>query len=233
MFVKTRNYRMIMAALDRQQSMIGDYRPIIILSGGYGTGKTEALSYISAQHNYPLVTAEPGWNIKDMLLNIAVNCDMELDESTTNREIKRILKAYFEQPDKVLLVDEADLCTGAALIETLRWLAAENDTPLLLAGMGGFEASLSIYPHLLDRSPNPAFRVRLKKMDKQDLIEIAEANYSEVAYTDCAIDYILATARGGYRQTEYLLKESCSAAIKAGLDKVAESMVEAIPCKCQ
>lgn len=233
MFVKTKNYNLIQSAIDRQQTMIGEYRPIVVVSGGFGTGKSEALSYISTQNNYPLVTSEPGWNIKDLLLNIAQNCKILLRNDVTNREIKDILKEYFKESDEVLLVDEADFCIRENLIETLRWLANENDTPLVLAGMANFESKLKSYPHLLDRSPDPAFRVRLKKIDKEDLVDIINCNYSDFNYTDCAIDYILATARGGYRQIEYLLSESSKEAVKAGLDRVTESLLEAIPCKCQ
>ena len=227
MFVETKNYLMIRDALDLQRQMIGDFRPIIIVSGEYGTGKTQCLNYLSAQNDYPLVRAEVGMTIKSLLINIANNCRIAVSKRETIDDIKAMLKVYFDSPDKVLMVDEADFVVPRSLLETLRWLVDETDMSLLLAGMGNFEKSLGIYPHFLDRSPNPEFRVRLKKIDRQTLVELIATNY-EYPYTDSAIDYIMAHAKGKYRQTVWLLDKSSAAAVRGGFEKITESILEAL-----
>jgi len=226
-FVITPNYNRITQALDLQRTMIGDYRPIIIVSGGFGTGKTQCLLHLSAQHGFYYVRAEVAMTVKSLLCEIAVSCDIAVEKSATITDIKDILKSHFDDNEKPLLIDEADFVLPQSLIETLRMLVDSSNASLLLAGMADFEKRLGIYPHLLDRSPNPSFRIRLGRINQESLQDLIAEHYA-IPFTDDAVISILARAKGKYRGTLWILDQAASAAARSGLERVTEDIIEAI-----
>lgn len=224
-FIVTENHELICAAIDAQSTQIGNYIPIVVISGEYGTGKTESLNYLSAQEGYYLTTCFKGIAHRALLCRIAES--MELIPKGTIAELTEQIIQFWEETKIPLMIDEADFIVGGGMIEVARGLADEAKAPLCLSGMGRFENSLKEFPHILDRSPDPDFRVRLKPLNQQGIKRMVE-QCSSVKWSLSAMSYLQQRERGRYRGTIWAISKVEKVVKRNGLDEVTDEILEAI-----
>jgi len=225
-FLTTENHEAIITALDFQQQKVGNFCPIVIISGEYGTGKTESLNHLSAQEGYYLSTCYKGIAPRALLCRIAES--MEIQPAGTINDITGQIIEFWEETKMPLLIDEADFIVKSGTVEVVRNLADEAKAPLVLAGMKKLETSLKAYPHILDRSrPEADLRVHLKPLDKKGLASMAES-YSAISWDDGAISFLLARERGRYRGSITALAKVDTVARRNSIELVTEEVLEAI-----
>ena len=222
-FVETNNHRIICEAIDNQARFDGDFRPIIVISGNFGSGKTESLNHLAAQEGYFLVTCYKGIAHRALLCRIAES--MELVPKGTIAQLTEQIIQYWEESQTPMLVDEADFIITGDLVEVVRCLADEANAPLCLSGMGRFEKLLKEYPHVLDRSPEPEFRVRLHPLTVKELKNIV-SELSAVKWESSAIQFLHSKERGRYRGTMWSISKVDQMARRNGVEVVDQYILE-------
>lgn len=131
-FVKTENDRRFRAALLQKEQRGAAESALLVVHGRAGDGKTRTLHNWAASCNAVMLTANPSWTPRRMMLELAERLAIVTSGSWENTVAARI--AEDEVP---LVVDEAGfaLRNGAICLERLRSITDKSGTPLVLVMM--------------------------------------------------------------------------------------------------
>lgn len=107
-----------------------------VFHGRSGYGKTFAAIFIQNKTNAIRVEMGTSWTRKNLLKNILIECGLTGREipSTIADLAERAIIELGGEPDRPLIIDEADIAVDKGMIELVRELHDKSGAPILLVG---------------------------------------------------------------------------------------------------
>jgi len=148
-FAHTKNLKAFLDGVNTLMEPVGGRLGLGIFYGPPGTGKTEIGKWYAANKGCPYIRAGYISTGHSLLSDI---CD-ELGESPsgkTSATLATIVRALSTQPRPVI-IDECDYLVKEGVIELLRDISDEANSPVIMIGMEKFDGRVRRYSHLYDR----------------------------------------------------------------------------------
>ena len=173
-FIETKNIKRLKAGLVEVAERGAPEARIVLVEGGVGLGKTEALRNIQKRIDPPgvYVRAVANWTPRWMLRDIARGLRVPVNAATCQAHFDAVSAGLIEF-GRTLLIDEFDqVARSMKLVETLRDLADTTETAIVVAGAPGIENALGRARQVHSRV---ASVVRFRPMVLEDIYALAEA----------------------------------------------------------
>lgn len=131
-FVQTENYRRFMTAVRQKAQRGAAESNLVVVRGRAGDGKTCTMHHYAATNRAVMLTANPSWTVRRMMVELAAALSIPTAGAWENAVASAI--AADEIP---MIVDEAGfaLANNAACIERLRSITDKSGTLLVLVVM--------------------------------------------------------------------------------------------------
>lgn len=131
-FVKTENDRRFRAALAQKEQRGASESAMVVVHGRAGDGKTRTLHNWASGCNAVMLTANPGWTVRRMMLELAEKLAVVASGAWEN-----VVAANIAEQEVPIVVDEAGfaLANNAACLEKLRSITDKSGTPLVMVVM--------------------------------------------------------------------------------------------------
>lgn len=127
-------------------------RPNIGVMNGYsGFGKTQATIYIQNKTNAVRVEVGESWNRRTLMRAILRECGIQEPRGAAADMVEQAIMLLGDQPDRPLIIDEADKLVDKGLIEMVREIAEGSQVPVLLVGEEMLPAKLARYERVHNR----------------------------------------------------------------------------------
>ncbi len=122
-------------ALTKKIQERGPHLPNLgVMHGRSGEGKTYASIYVQNRTRAIRVEVGASWNRKTFVRSILLECGVVDPRGATADLVERAIALLGDQPDRPLIVDEADKLVDKGLIEIVREIAEASQVPVLLIG---------------------------------------------------------------------------------------------------
>lgn len=153
-FVKTENHQRFMTALQQKAGHAAAESNLVVVRGRAGDGKTCTMHHYAATNRAVMLTANPSWTVRRMMVELAAALSIPTAGAWENAVATAI--AADEIP---LIVDEAGfaLAHNAACIERLRSITDKSGTLLVLVVMERDMARLQQHDQITSRATLCAF----------------------------------------------------------------------------
>ncbi|MDF1555785.1 MAG: ATP-binding protein [Deferrisomatales bacterium] len=226
-FATTRNVRAFYSAMELINGQGRGKAEMALVSGVFGTGKTETCQKFAADNDLIYVRALDVMTRKSLLAAIAG----ELGEKTKGHSdtlYYRVVDRLIDRP-QMLICDEVDYLVSKGIVEVLRDIYDHTNNPLVLVGMNeDLEREIKTkLPHLSDRW---GAVVRFQRFEATDVRDIA-AQICEVELDDSAVEWITTHGEGRFRPIERWFYQAEKLARVNGLHTVSALHLEPLKSK--
>lgn len=173
-FVKTKNYRLFMSAMDAVEARGAEECCLVVVDGLPGLGKTTILSRWAADSQCLYVRAKVEWSPYWLLGELLKQMSVEAPHGYEKRFAAALqgigdlaYKAEHAGRDFAIVIDEADhISTKGKLVDTVRDLSDVSGVPFILVGMGRIRNNLARFPQTMSRISR---YVRFEPSDQDDV----------------------------------------------------------------
>jgi len=184
-FTRTSNVVRFAEAMARLQKRGKGIPGMALVYGEPGLGKTKTVLWFLAQTDAVFIRAKAlmtgTWLLQEIVAELG-----EAPAGHSAKLFRQCTTLLMDRP-RTIFIDEVDyLTSNSRVIETLRDIYDQTETPIVFVGMGHAERSLMRFKHLYDRFSEV---VRFENFSKDDVKTIAR-DMCEVALNDDAVDYI-------------------------------------------
>jgi DNA transposition AAA+ family ATPase len=203
-FISTENARRAMGGIASLTSRGAREACLLVLDGPPGTAKTETMTWLSVQHNWPMIRAGVQWKPRTIVskfcevLAIPAPSDFHGCFAALVNELSK-LDAAAESRGKAfaIIIDEADhLARHHELIECVRDLSDLTNVITVLVGMGRLIGLLTKYPQISSRVGQ---RVEFRPASLADVQAMA-AGLCEVPIAPDLIEHLHQQTGGLHRE---------------------------------
>lgn len=105
-----------------------------VMHGASGLGKSYASIYVQNKTRAVRVEVGESWNRKSFMRAVVRECGDADPKGATADLVEQAIMLLGDQPDRPLLIDEADKLVDKGLIEIVREIAEKSQVPVLLIG---------------------------------------------------------------------------------------------------
>ncbi len=162
-----------------------------------GYGKTWASIYVQNKTGGIRVEAGESWNRKTLLRGILLECGDNNPRGTAADLMHEVISRMGDDPDRPLLIDEADKLVDKGMIELVREIHEHAQIPVLLIG----EEMLPKKLQTVERVHNRVLKWELAQpCDAQDARLLAGVYLPKVAIGDVLLERVRAAADGRARR---------------------------------
>ena len=221
-FVKTKNVKQFISMVGNLQNRAEGVPGMALVYGEPGLGKTQTINWWALKNDAILVRCTQLMSARWLLTEILDEMG-EIASSRISDCFNLIIKNLITNP-QILIIDEIDYLTiDTKIVETLRDIHDKTNIPIILVGMTNAKSRLKRYKHLYDRLSEI---VKFEPFSKQDIAEIIR-ELSEVAFTDCALRYVISNINR-FRQLVKIINKAEAIAKANGLTSIDEIMLKEI-----
>lgn len=204
----------------------GPHLPNIgVTCGPSGYGKSYASIY--AQNRTRAVRVEVGesWNRKSFVRAILRECGIADPRGSTADLVEKIVMLLSDEPNRPLMIDEADKLVDKNLIEIVREIAEQSQVPVLLIGEEMLPQKLERYERVHNRVLDwyPA-----QPCDLEDCRKLASIFLPGVAITDALLETVRVRGDGRARRVVVTLNSMRDWARNAGVRSLDERSYDGI-----
>lgn len=196
-FVPLKN---ISALLSTAQQLI-ERSPLTDRIGGFygrsGDGKTVASIYVRSKTRARLVEVGESWDRKTFLRHILVECGVAEQGGTIAALTQRVINALGDEPNRPLIIDEADKLVDKKMIEIVRELHDKARVPVILIGEERLPDKLETVERVHNRV---LFWTPAQPCDLDDCRLLAERFLESATISDDLIDLVVKTTMGRARR---------------------------------
>jgi len=170
-----------------------------VFHGRSGYGKTFAAIFIQNMTNAVRVEMGVSWTRKNLLKNILIECGLsEREMPTTIADLaERAIIELGCEPDRPLIIDEADIAVDKGMIELVRELHDKSGAPILLVGE-------ELLPEKIAQSERVDGRVldwvQAQPCDRGDTAALADHYCAGIAIADDLLNELQKRTRGVTRR---------------------------------
>jgi DNA transposition AAA+ family ATPase len=139
-------------ALDSLQNRHPKTAGLGLICGRTGLGKTESVQWYSVKYEIPYLRARAAWSLKFMLQELCYELRIE-PESQINNIVQQLVDHLTVHP-QMIIVDECDYLTKSGrwrLIETIRDIHDESNSPFVFVGEGNIRNKFAKQPRIARR----------------------------------------------------------------------------------
>lgn len=119
--------------------------------GRSGEGKSYATIFVQNRTGAIRVEVGESWNRRTLLRNILRECGVNDPRGATADMVEQAVMLLGDQPDRPLIIDEADKLVDKGLIEIVREIAEASQAPVLLVGEENLPNKLVRYERVHNR----------------------------------------------------------------------------------
>jgi DNA transposition AAA+ family ATPase len=122
-----------------------------VIYGRSGEGKSYATIFVQNRTGAIRVEVGESWNRRTLMRNILRECGVGDPKGSAADMVERAIELLGDQPDRPLIIDEADKLVDKGLIEMIREIAEASQVPVLLVGEELLPAKLQRYERVHNR----------------------------------------------------------------------------------
>jgi DNA transposition AAA+ family ATPase len=184
-FARTSNVVRFAEAMARLQKRGKGIPGMALVYGEPGLGKTQTILWFLAQTDAVFIRAKALMTGRWLLADIVAELG-EAPMGHSSKLFQQCTTLLIDRP-RTLFIDEVDYLTSdGKVVETLRDIYDQTETPIVFVGMANAERALMRFKHLYDRFSEV---VRFESLSKDDVRTIAN-EMCEVALSLDAVEYI-------------------------------------------
>lgn len=194
-----KNVTALITMIERLQNRPTGTPSIGVFSGYAGLGKSVAANYAQNAAQAIYLEVGPTWTIKEFLKKLLTELDEPNHKGTATDLIDRVHGILYDDPDQVILLDEADRLLDRRIIEIVRELHDKLQLPVVLIGEERLPAKLGEPQY--ERVHSRVLEWRLAQpCDLTDAKMLAQYLVPEVDISDGLLGDIISRTRGNARR---------------------------------
>lgn len=175
-FVKTENHKRFMTALAQKAAHAAAESNLVVVRGRAGDGKTCTMHHYAAGAEAAMLTANPSWTVRRMMLELAGKLSIP-----TSGAWEAAVENAIAADEIPMIVDEAGfaLADNAACVERLRSITDKSGTLLVLVVMERDMERLLKHDQITSRATLCAFTASTVGDVKAACAQLAEVQIAE------------------------------------------------------
>lgn len=185
--------------------------------GPSGYGKTVASTYAQNEDNCLYIEVREFWTRKDFCIAFLQELGQK-PVGTISQMMREIIGSLGNDPDRAVIIDEADKLVDRNMIELARDLQEMTHAPVVLVGEERLKAKLDRYERCASRVLD---EVKAVPCDVDDARELASALAPDIVITDDLLAATCLRARGSTRRVANGLYDIATFARSRGLEEVS------------
>lgn len=165
--------------------------------GRSGEGKTMASIYVRSKTRARLIEVGDSWDRKTFLRNILIEAGVADHGGTIARMTERVINALGDEPNRPLIIDEADKLVDKRMIEIVRELHDKARVPVILIGEERLPDKLASVERIHNRV---LFWTPAQPCDLDDCRKLAAHFVPGVSVEDALLEQVLLHSAGRARR---------------------------------
>lgn len=168
-----------------------------VMNGHSGLGKSFATIYVQNKTGAVRVEVGESWNRRTLMRAILRECGAPDPKGAAAEMVEQAIMLLGDQPDRPLIIDEADKLVDKGLIEIVREIAEGSQVPVLLVGEEMLPAKLARFERVHNRvlSWFPA-----QPCDLADARKLADIFLGDISIDDALLEDVRIKAEGRARR---------------------------------
>jgi len=196
-FAPLKNVTALWTLVNRLQQRNDDLPGFGVFHGPPGFGKTKAAIYVHNKCQAPILTIGESWTRKKFLEKLLGELHVGKVRGTVADLTEQAILRLGENPDRPLLIDEADKVIDKGWIELIRELQDNSNTPIILIGEEDLVSKLKSTPRVDDRVLD---WVAAQPCDLDDTRKLATAYAPQLQIADDLLELVRIESGGVARR---------------------------------
>jgi len=194
-----------------------------VFSGFSGYGKTVAANYVRNAKRAHLIEVRSYWTQKAFAEGLLNALHVSSPKGTIAQMISKATRILGDEPDRLLLVDEADKLIGKGMIDIVRDIYEDAQIPIIMVGE-------EVLPQLLqahERTHNRVLSwVLAEPCDTTDARSLAKLFCPKIKVEDDLLEEIIAQTQGVARRVVTTLNQVNEQARNQGVLEISKENFE-------
>ncbi|RLQ88886.1 AAA family ATPase [Notoacmeibacter ruber] len=186
-------------------------------SGPSGYGKTYAARFAQNRTDCLYIEVRSFWTRKTFAQSILAELSIDKPRGTIADMMEQIAYQLGQDPDRVVLIDEADVLVDKNMIELARDIQEMTAAPVILIGEEKLTEKLKRFERIDNRILD---RVLAQPSDSDDASVLAEIICPKLTVSDKLLTHIVERCKGRTRRIANTLHSVAASARRAGLSEI-------------